>query len=85
MRWHASEPSSGPAEAESAVDPDAGRGAHDEQQVRATIAGGNPLRGSYRTPGAKNVVLPMMAACLLTDETCVIQNVPTGQTIAFRR
>jgi len=34
------------------------------------------LRGSYRTPGAKNVVLPMMAACLLTDETCVIQNVP---------
>lgn len=58
------------------MDPDAGRGAHDEQRVRATIVGGRPLRGSYRTPGAKNVVLPMMAACLLTDETCVIQNVP---------
>ncbi len=58
------------------MDPDAGRGVHDEQRVRATIVGGYPLRGSYRTPGAKNVVLPMMAACLLTDETCVIQNVP---------
>ncbi len=58
------------------MDPEAGRGAHDEQRIRATIVGGHPLRGSYRTPGAKNVVLPMMAACLLTDETCLIQNVP---------
>ena len=58
------------------MDPEAGRGAHDEQRVRATIVGGRPLRGRYRTPGAKNVVLPMMAASLLTDETCVIQNVP---------
>ena len=58
------------------MDPEAGRGVHDEQRICATIVGGRPLRGSYRTPGAKNVVLPMMAACLLTDESCVIQNVP---------
>lgn len=58
------------------MDPEAGRGTHDEQRIRATIVGGRPLHGRYRTPGAKNVVLPMMAASLLTDETCVIQNVP---------
>ena len=58
------------------MDPEPGRGAHDEQRIRATIVGGRPLRGSYRLPGAKNAVLPMMAACLLTDETCVIENVP---------
>ena len=58
------------------MDPVAEPGAHDEQRIRATIVGGPPLRGSYRTPGAKNVVLPMMAASLLTDETCLIQNVP---------
>ena len=46
------------------------------ERIRATIAGGHPLRGTYGAPGAKNAVLPMMAASLLTDETCVIQNVP---------
>ena len=46
------------------------------QRSRARIVGGNPLRGTYRVPGAKNAVLPMMAACLLSDETCVIENVP---------
>ena len=46
------------------------------ERIRATIVGGHPLRGTYGAPGAKNAVLPMMAASLLTDETCVIQNVP---------
>ncbi len=50
--------------------------AHERHGIRAAIAGGRPLRGSYRAPGAKNAVLPMMAACLLTNETCVIENVP---------
>ncbi|MBM4437504.1 MAG: UDP-N-acetylglucosamine 1-carboxyvinyltransferase, partial [Actinobacteria bacterium] len=44
--------------------------------VRGVIRGGNRLRGSFRVPGAKNAVLPMMAAALLTDDTCVIENVP---------
>ncbi len=45
--------------------------------LRVSIRGGRALRGTYQVPGAKNAVLPMMAACLLTDETCVIENVPT--------
>ena len=35
-----------------------------------------PLVGSVRVSGAKNAVLPMMAACLLTDEPSVIEQVP---------
>ena len=35
-----------------------------------------PLRGSVRISGAKNAALPILAACLLTEETCLIQNVP---------
>ena len=35
-----------------------------------------PLRGTVSVHGAKNAVLPIMAACLLTDEPSVIENVP---------
>ena len=35
-----------------------------------------PLRGTVSVHGAKNAVLPIMAACLLTDEPSVITNVP---------
>ncbi len=34
------------------------------------------LQGAVRVNGAKNAVLPIMAACLLTDEPSVIDNVP---------
>ena len=34
------------------------------------------LRGRVRISGAKNAVLPILAACLLTKETCEIRNVP---------
>jgi UDP-N-acetylglucosamine 1-carboxyvinyltransferase len=40
------------------------------------IRGGRPLDGEVRASGAKNATLPIMAACLLTDEPLVIQNVP---------
>ncbi len=40
------------------------------------IEGGAPLSGSVTVSGAKNAVLPIMAACLLTDDRCVIRNVP---------
>jgi UDP-N-acetylglucosamine 1-carboxyvinyltransferase len=36
-----------------------------------------PLRGTVSVHGAKNAVLPIMAACLLTDEPSVITNVPS--------
>ncbi len=35
-----------------------------------------PLRGEVTISGAKNAVLPLMAATLLNDEECVIRSVP---------
>ncbi|MBI4597370.1 MAG: UDP-N-acetylglucosamine 1-carboxyvinyltransferase [Candidatus Omnitrophica bacterium] len=35
-----------------------------------------PLQGTVTVNGAKNAVLPIMAACLLTEEPSVIDNVP---------
>ena len=40
------------------------------------IKGGVPLRGAVEISGSKNAALPIMAAALLTDETCVIRRVP---------
>ena len=40
------------------------------------VVGGQQLNGSVRVSGAKNATLPIMAAALLTDEPCVIDNVP---------
>lgn len=40
------------------------------------IEGGKPLFGKVRISGSKNASLPIMAATLLTDEKCVIENVP---------
>ncbi|MBS0286203.1 MAG: UDP-N-acetylglucosamine 1-carboxyvinyltransferase [Proteobacteria bacterium] len=40
------------------------------------ITGGAPLEGDVRISGAKNSVLPILAGCLLTDESVVIKNVP---------
>jgi len=43
---------------------------------RIVIRGGSALGGSLRIGGAKNAALPMMAAALLTDEPCILENVP---------
>lgn len=40
------------------------------------IKGGTPLQGEVKISGAKNSVLPMLTATLLTDEQMVIRNVP---------
>jgi UDP-N-acetylglucosamine 1-carboxyvinyltransferase len=40
------------------------------------IEGGTKLKGEVTVSGAKNAVLPIMAATLLTDEPCVIKGVP---------
>ena len=40
------------------------------------ISGGAPLRGEIRISGAKNAVLPILAATLLADDTVTIANVP---------
>ena len=40
------------------------------------VKGGLPLSGRLRVGGNKNAALPVIAACLLTDEECVLENVP---------
>jgi UDP-N-acetylglucosamine 1-carboxyvinyltransferase len=48
---------------------------------RLLIDGGSPLRGSVTIGGAKNAALPIMAACLLTADWCVLSNVPDIEDI----
>ena len=47
------------------------------------IKGGVPLHGEVEISGAKNAVLPIMAATLLTDEPCVIRRVPNLSDVKF--
>jgi UDP-N-acetylglucosamine 1-carboxyvinyltransferase len=43
---------------------------------RIVIEGGAPLRGSVKVGGSKNAADSMLAACLLTGEECILENVP---------
>ena len=45
------------------------------------INGGNPLEGEVRISGAKNSVLPILAASLLCEDDLVIGNVPHLQDV----
>ncbi|MBI3878837.1 MAG: UDP-N-acetylglucosamine 1-carboxyvinyltransferase [Verrucomicrobia bacterium] len=47
------------------------------------IKGGVPLHGEVTISGAKNAVLPILAATLLTPEECVIRNVPDLSDVKF--
>src|SRR6476659_5942552 len=47
------------------------------------IKGGVPLHGEVKISGAKNAVLPIMAATLLTGEECVIRHVPDLSDVGF--
>ena len=46
------------------------------------IRGGTPLRGKIHISGAKNAALPLLTACLLTDEVLTLANVPQLADIA---
>src|SRR3989454_9166557 len=48
-----------------------------------SIKGGVPLHGEVAIGGAKNAVLPIMAASLLTAEPCVIRRVPRLSDVSF--
>lgn len=48
-----------------------------------SIRGGIPLHGEVTISGAKNAVLPIMAATLLTSEPCVIRRVPDLSDVKF--
>ena len=47
------------------------------------IKGGVPLHGTVNISGAKNAVLPIMAATLLTAEECIIRRVPDLSDVGF--
>src|SRR3954470_24400845 len=46
------------------------------------IRGGNRLCGRIVVEGNKNAALPLLAACLLTTETCELRNVPRIRDVA---
>lgn len=47
------------------------------------IKGGVPLKGEVQISGAKNAVLPILAATLLTSEPCVIRRVPNLSDVRY--
>jgi UDP-N-acetylglucosamine 1-carboxyvinyltransferase len=49
------------------------------------VTGGVPLRGEVQIAGAKNAVLKMMAAAALTDDRCVLHNVPQISDVQILR
>ena len=49
------------------------------------IEGGIPLQGEVTPSGNKNAALPLLAACLLTDEPVVLRNVPQIRDVLAMR
>ena len=49
---------------------------------KLVIAGPNRLEGTVDISGAKNAALPILAATLLTDDKCVIKNIPNLKDIS---
>ncbi len=47
------------------------------------IEGGYPLSGTVVPAGNKNAALPIVAACLLTDEELVLENVPRIRDVDY--
>ena len=47
------------------------------------IKGGAPLNGDVKISGAKNAALPLLAATLLTDQECIIRNLPNLSDVRF--
>lgn len=47
------------------------------------VTGNGPLNGEIAVGGAKNAALPILAACLLTEETISLHNVPDLSDIRF--
>ncbi len=49
------------------------------------IEGGHPLHGEMTPSGNKNAALPLLAACLLTDEPVILHNVPHIRDVSDMR
>ncbi len=53
--------------------------------AKFVINGGKPLHGEITPSGNKNSALPMLAACLLTDEPVILHNMPEIQDVISMR
>ena len=49
------------------------------------IEGGVPLNGEVTPAGNKNAALPLLAACLLTDEPVILHNLPQIKDVSVMR
>jgi len=49
------------------------------------IQGGYPLQGDITPAGNKNAALPLLAACLLTEEPVILHNLPEIRDVATMR
>jgi UDP-N-acetylglucosamine 1-carboxyvinyltransferase len=49
------------------------------------IEGGVPLNGEVTPAGNKNAALPLLAACLLTDEPIILRNIPQIKDVSVMR
>ena len=49
------------------------------------IEGGAPLNGEVAPAGNKNAALPLLAACLLTDQPVILRNVPQIKDVSIMR
>lgn len=49
------------------------------------IEGGTPLHGEVTPAGNKNAALPLVAACLLTNEPVILHNIPRIQDVLVMR
>jgi UDP-N-acetylglucosamine 1-carboxyvinyltransferase len=49
------------------------------------IEGGVPISGELTPAGNKNAALPLLAACLLTDEPVILRNMPCIQDVLVMR
>ena len=50
---------------------------------KVCIQGGTKLEGCVHVSGAKNACMAMLAASLLTDEVCILRNVPNLRDVNF--
>ena len=49
------------------------------------VVGGNPITGTIRPQGNKNEALPLLAACVLTDEPMTLRNMPVIEDVIIMR
>ena len=48
----------------------------EENMEQIIINGGYPLYGNVSIGGMKNAALPVICACVLNEESCIIDNIP---------